>query len=237
MARKKELRFLAPAGLRRAQYEKFFDVVSEIAPEIWSDFWAECWPQVRDCEHGREYIHARKAADAWLRRMRLTGPDGAPPAWLLDNLEMALATRAQMARNGGDPGEQFFGIAAVGMVDSAEFLQVFPPVIPMEFRFLLEPHRGLEAEKKRISEQFSDWLDGRIAELAERGGKEALNEEMETQAVKAWLAEWLRRTQGRTVKVEFRAERTTQALIQRAGELLGLALPERRGRPRKSAKN
>lgn len=237
MARKKELRFLAPAGLRRTQYEKFFEIVEEIAPEIWADFWAECWPQVQGCEEGWEPIHARSAADAWLRRVRLLGPDGAPPAWLLDNLEMALTTRAISARVGGDPGARFFGIGACGVVDSEKSRQVLPAVIPLEFRFLLEPGRGLAAEKRRISREFERWLDARIGELAARGGQEGPGEDTEEAAVRAWLAEWLRRTVGRNVATESRSERRAQAMIQWAAEALELALPVRRGRPRKSAKD
>lgn len=234
MARKKELRFLAPAGLRRAQYERFFDVMSEIAPEIWSDFWRQCWPQVSRCEEGWEPVHARKAADAWLRRVRLTGLDGAPPAWLLDNLEMALTVRAQMARNGGDPGGQFFGIAAFGMVDSQEIKQVFPPIIPMEFRFALEPGRGLEAEKKRISQEFERWLDKRIAGLAARGGREGPGEETEATAIRLWIWRWLgRRPLAEAAGKEGMDVRRAQALVAWASETLGLRPPAGRGRPKK----
>lgn len=235
MARQKARRFLNPAGLRRAQYEKFFDAITEFAPEVWSQFWSECWPPVRDCQQGWEPIAARKAADAWLRRVRLTGPDGAPPEWLLVNLEVALVTRADVLRLfGKDPGEQFFVFAGVGRVNWTELQDVLPAAVRLRFEDLLEPARGLEAERRRILERFRRWLNRRIAELAARARDEAPGEETEAAAMRLWVCRWLGREPladaARREQIDLRR---AQALVAWASEALGLRLPVNRGRPKK----
>ncbi|MCS7043903.1 MAG: hypothetical protein RMK33_00175 [Arcobacter sp.] len=237
MPRQKSLRFLNPAGLRNEQYEAFFSVLQDIAPELVSDFWARCWPPVRDCEPGFEAVAAHNSADGWLRGVRLLGPDGAPPAWLRDNLALALETRAKMLRMyGDDPGERLFGLGASGVVTHDQIRRIFPAAMRMTYEFIVEPARGLAAEKKRILAAFARWLENRIAELAERGSQPAPSEDVERLAVKMWVAEWVRRTTGRRVEADERADRRTQALRQAAGGWLGLSLPPAGGRPRKGAK-
>ena len=221
-------RFLNPAGLRGAQYRVFLDALEELAPDLVENFWNTCWPSVRDAPPERRMIEPVNAADRWLRANRLVGPDGSPPAWLKDSLAMELIGRAEVVRlYGDDPGQQPFGAVGHAVVENS--VTVLPSARRLEFRCVLEPARGLRQERMRILKEFEKWIDAQMAAIETGGLVEALGEAAESQAIRLWIEEWMKRAHGRDVEAAVVVdERHRRRLVQWAGETLELALPRRR---------
>lgn len=225
--RPRSKRYLNPPGLRVAQYETFLEAFKKMAPDILENFWTACWSQVRDAPPERCMVEPLNVTTRWLIAGGLTGPDGEPPQWLRESFALALIGRAEAVRlYGEDPGPQPFGAGGCAVVPVGA--AVLPVARRLQFRCLVQPARGLTAERARILAQFERWLDERIAEIGTAGLVEALGEEAEIQAIRLWIATWLKRVHGRDVEVRAVEERHRRRLIRWASEALELALP--RGR-------